>query len=164
MAEPDQARLGGPAGPGNAWLLSCFSHYETFSLWFGQNQSPNQFPNSLASTVGRTHRGVGRENSLGFPPWESGTVCSHIWAPGRGMCVCVYVCICVCGEGPGQLHSCLLAWQCLPVSKAASRHVHGSCLEGGTLVERESGERCCMGQSGLTPGTLPWTRGGPGPL
>jgi hypothetical protein len=33
-------------------LVSCFSHYEIFSLWFGQDQSPNQFSNSLAGIVG----------------------------------------------------------------------------------------------------------------
>lgn len=59
------------------------------SLWFGQDRNPNQFPKSLASTAGRMHRGVQGENSLGFPPWELGTVCSHIWAPG-------WPCVCVC--------------------------------------------------------------------
>lgn len=79
-----QLRLRGAKRSGNAWGCCLVFPIVRHSLWFGQDQNPNQFPNSLASTVGRTHRGARRENSLGFLPWEPGTVCPHIWAPGWG--------------------------------------------------------------------------------
>ena len=69
------------------------------------------------------------------------------------------MCVCVFGEGQGQLHSCLLAWQCLLVSKVLSRRIHGSCLEGGVMLQWELGSEALLGAAGSQPQNIAWDQG-----